>query len=102
MTVTELRLHDFMQTVSARDLHAFLGLARDFNQWMREQIERVRLAEGRDFQSYEDVGLAPHVAFMLHGAAGSEVKTAEICESGRNTMRQADQLPMIGLDHLTL
>ncbi len=32
-----------------------------------------------------------HVAFMLHGAAGSEVKTAEFCESGCNTMRQANR-----------
>lgn len=48
-----------IQTVNARDLHGFLGLARDFNQWMREQIERARLVDGRDFQSYEDVGLGP-------------------------------------------
>lgn len=48
-----------VQTVNGRDLHAFLGLSRDFNQWMREQIERARLVDGRDFQSYEDVGLGP-------------------------------------------
>jgi phage anti-repressor protein/phage antirepressor YoqD-like protein len=42
-------------TVNARELHGFLGLSRDFNQWMREQIERARLKEGRDYLSYEDV-----------------------------------------------
>jgi anti-repressor protein len=45
-----------VQTVNARDLHAFLGLSRDFNQWLREQIERARLVAGRDYLSYEDVG----------------------------------------------
>ena len=77
-----------VQTVNARDLHAFLGLARDFNQWMREQIERVRLTEGRDFQSYEDVGLGPrarkeyaltldaakHIAMMSGTDKGFEVR----------------------------
>lgn len=45
-----------VQSVDGRALHAFLGLARDFNQWMREQIDRARLVEGRDWVSYEDVG----------------------------------------------
>lgn len=75
-------------TVNARDLHKFLGLSRDFNQWMREQIERARLVEGRDFQSYEDVGLGPrarkeyaltleagkHIAMMSGTEKGFEVR----------------------------
>jgi hypothetical protein len=44
-----------VQTVNARDLHTFLGMSRDFNQWMREQIDRARMKEGRDYVSYEDV-----------------------------------------------
>lgn len=79
---------ELVQTVSARDLHTFLGLSRDFNQWMREQIQRVRLKEGRDFQSYEDVGLGPrarreytltveaakHIAMMSGADKGFDVR----------------------------
>jgi len=79
---------DLVQTANARDLHRFLNLTRDFNQWMREQIERARLIEGRDFQSYEDVGLGPrprkeyaltidaakHIAMMSGSDRGFEVR----------------------------
>lgn len=79
-----------VQTVNARELHEFLGLSRDFNQWMREQIERARLVEGRDYLSYEDVGnpsggrprkecavsidAAKHVAMMSGSDKGFEVR----------------------------
>jgi anti-repressor protein len=38
-----------IQTVSARDLHAFLEIGKDFSTWIKAQIERARLLEGRDF-----------------------------------------------------
>lgn len=38
-----------VQTVRGRDVHAFLGIGKDFTTWMRVQIERARLKEGRDF-----------------------------------------------------
>lgn len=37
------------RTVNARDLHAFLEVGRDFSNWIKAQIERARLLEGRDF-----------------------------------------------------
>ena len=39
----------FVQTVNARDLHAFLEVKKDFSNWIKKQIERARLVEGRDF-----------------------------------------------------
>ena len=39
----------FIQTVNARDLHAFLEIKKDFSNWIKKQIERARLVEGRDF-----------------------------------------------------
>ena len=45
-----------VQTCSARDLHAHLEIKRDFNAWLKEQTQRARLVEGRDFVSYQDVG----------------------------------------------
>ena len=50
---------DAVQTVNARDLHAFLGVKRDFNRWMKDQIRRARLVEGRDYLSYQLVGNLP-------------------------------------------
>lgn len=38
-----------VDTVDARQLHAFLEVAKDFSSWMKAQIERGRLREGRDF-----------------------------------------------------
>lgn len=48
-----------MRAADARELHAFLGVARDFNQWLREQIDRARLVDGRDYLTYEDVVQLP-------------------------------------------
>ena len=36
-------------TVSARDLHSFLGVKRQFTKWIDDQVSRARLIEGRDF-----------------------------------------------------
>ena len=38
-----------VQTVNARDLHAFLGIGKDFSTWIKAQIARARLAPDRDY-----------------------------------------------------
>lgn len=50
--------------VNARDLHAFLGVKRDFNAWMKTQIKRARLVEGRDYLTYHEVVQVPHQGGM--------------------------------------
>jgi phage anti-repressor protein len=37
------------QTVNARDLHGFLESKADFSTWIKNQIERARLVENRDY-----------------------------------------------------
>ena len=48
--------------VNARDLHAFLEVKKDFSDWIKKQLERARLLEGRDYiifpQKGENSGLA--------------------------------------------
>jgi phage anti-repressor protein len=39
-----------VQAVQARDLHAGLGAKKDFTNWVKQQIERLRLVSGRDYQ----------------------------------------------------
>lgn len=48
-----------VQTVNARDLHSFLGVAKDFSDWIKAQIKRARLVEGQDY-----------VVFPLKGEKG--------------------------------
>jgi phage anti-repressor protein len=38
-----------IQTINARDLHAFLEIGKDFSNWIKAQIERARLVQDRDF-----------------------------------------------------
>lgn len=41
------------QTCNARDLHGILGVGKDFSNWIKAQIERARLVDGRDFVTAE-------------------------------------------------
>lgn len=47
------------QTVNGRDLHAFLGVGKDFTNWAKDQIARARLKENRDFVVYAEKGVNP-------------------------------------------
>ncbi len=40
-------------TVNARDLHAFLGVGKDFSTWIKERIAKFNFTEGQDFVSIE-------------------------------------------------
>jgi phage anti-repressor protein len=54
-----------VQTCSARDLHAFLGVAAQFTDWIKAQIERARLIENRDYLPHEEVKQLPSGAKTL-------------------------------------
>ena len=47
---------DSIPTASARDLHAFLGVGKDFSNWIKDQIARTRLLENRDFIIFAEKG----------------------------------------------
>lgn len=80
-----------VQSADARQLHSFLAIAKDFNQWMREQIARARLVSNRDYLPYETVVQLPsgakhrkecaltieaakHIAMMSGSEKGFEVR----------------------------
>lgn len=44
-----------VQTVNARDLHAFLEVGRDFSNWIKDRIAQYDFAEGRDFATAENL-----------------------------------------------
>jgi phage anti-repressor protein len=46
---TSLMNDETIQTINGRDLHKALEIKRDFSHWIKDQIERLRLVENRDF-----------------------------------------------------
>ena len=40
------------QAVNARDLHKFLEIGRDFTNWVKDQIDRCDLTEGKDYEIF--------------------------------------------------
>ncbi|WP_429497082.1 antA/AntB antirepressor family protein [Robbsia andropogonis] len=105
---TRRRIGDFdVLSVNARGIHAYLNIARDYNQWMREQIERARLVQDRDYLFYEDVetptGGRPrkeyvvtieagkHIAMMSGSDKGFEVRDYFI-ECERRALKNATQV----------
>lgn len=42
-----------VETVNARDLHAFLGVGRDFSTWIKERIAAFQFVEDVDFAAFD-------------------------------------------------
>ena len=49
-----------IQTVNARDLHAFLGVGKDFSTWIQERIQKYGFVENQDFVKNPKVRALPH------------------------------------------
>ncbi len=47
---------DDIATVSARDVHRFLGIGKDFSNWIKAQIDRAYLTENQDYVSVAQKG----------------------------------------------
>jgi len=82
-----------IQTVSARDLHTALAVAKDFSGWVKAQLRRAMLLEGRDYsvvkvfahsgeksagrprrEIFLTVDAAKHMAMLAGTARGREVR----------------------------
>lgn len=46
---------ELVQTVNARDLHAFLEAKRDFSNWIKDRITKYNFIEGKDFVKTQDL-----------------------------------------------
>ncbi|MCX8016938.1 MAG: phage antirepressor KilAC domain-containing protein [Rhodocyclaceae bacterium] len=52
--VTQRRIGDStIQTVNARDLHAFLGVGKDFSTWIKGRIQQYGFVEHHDFVTFD-------------------------------------------------
>ena len=71
--------------VNARDLYAFLEVKKDFSNWIKKQIERARLVEGRDF-----------ITFAQKGERNEGVRGASISIEYYLTIEAAKHIAMMG------
>ena len=49
-----------VQTVSAKELHAFLGVGRDFSNWIKGRILKYGFIENRDYIVFAKPGENPY------------------------------------------
>lgn len=97
---------DTVPTVNARDLHAFLGVSKDFSSWIKDQIARLRLVENRDFiiftekgeyrkpliEYYLTIDAAKHISLMSGTDRGFEIREYFIACEKKTKLLPADPL----------
>ena len=66
-------------------LHAFLEVKKDFSNWIKKQIERARLVEGRDF-----------ITLTQKGERNEGVRGASISIDYHLTIEAAKHIAMMG------
>ena len=74
------------QLVSARELHGFLEVKRDFSTWIKDRIEKYSFEEGVDFSpilgnSAESMG-RPRIEYALKISMAKELSMVENNEKG--------------------
>lgn len=85
--VTEQKIGEgAVQTVNARDLHAFLEVGKDFSTWIKGRIEQYDFVEGRDFAKFED---------LRSPKSGSAKSRPQIAVEYALTLDMAKELAMV-------
>ena len=84
--------HNCQSAVNARELHAFLGVGKDFSSWIKKQIERCDLIEYQDFEVFTQKGEnlqggRPTSEYALSLDAAKEISMMSQCERGKQARR---------------
>ena len=79
---------DGKKAVNARELHAFLGVGKDFSSWIKERITKYEFVEGLDFEVFTNsgenpVGGRPTIDYALSLDMAKELSMVENNEKGR-------------------
>ena len=77
-----------IQTVNARELHAFLGVGKDFSTWMNDRIQQYGFVENQDFVIFSQncekpKGGRPAKEFALTLDMAKELAMVENNDKGR-------------------
>jgi anti-repressor protein len=79
--------NEVVQTVNARDLHAFLEVGKDFSNWIKKRIEQYGFIEGTDYvlaQTGENsTGGRPAIEYHITLAMGKELSMVERNAKGK-------------------
>lgn len=83
---------DGKQAVSARELHNFLEIGKDFSSWIKVQIDRCDLVENIDYQSFtqkgeREIGGTIRIEYALTIDAAKEVSMMSQSEKGKQARR---------------
>ena len=83
---------DGNQAVSARDLHDFLEIGKDFSSWIKVQIDRCDLIENVDYQSFtqkgeREIGGTIRIEYALTLDAAKEISMMSQSEKGKQARR---------------
>ena len=81
-----------VNSVNARQLHASLGVSKDFSDWMKAQIERAELVRSEDFEVLPQKGENPQggrpsVEYALTLDAAKHIAMMSATEAGRKVRR---------------
>lgn len=79
---------DGKRAVSARELHNFLGVGRDFSTWIKNRIDKYGFVEGIDYQSFpqmgeREIGGTVRIEYALSIDMAKELSMVENNERGR-------------------
>lgn len=82
--------------VNARELHEFLGVGKDFSNWIKDRIEKYGFVEDEDFAIFDSPNLANQTGrggdrrskdYLLTIDTAKEIAMAENSEKGRTVRR---------------
>lgn len=82
-----------IQTVNARDLHAYMEVRRDFSNWIKGRIEQYGFEEDVDYVTFSPVlaktsnGGRPAIDYHISLDMGKELAMVERNEKGREVRR---------------
>lgn len=79
---------DGKKAVNARELHAFLGVGKDFSSWIKDRIAKYEFIDGLDFEVFTNSGEnsnggRPSIDYALSIDMAKELSMVENNEKGR-------------------
>ncbi|MBU2842583.1 antA/AntB antirepressor family protein [Acidithiobacillus thiooxidans] len=66
-----------VETCNARDLHAFLGIRRDFAHWIRDHIRQFGFIEGQDFVTFSPLDEFDFIKLGNQSGRGGDRRSKE-------------------------